>query len=1092
MWNGKRYRCTKCGEIYSEDISKCPHCNVLCVEEPPPVSSVALPAVQECPCLLHYSEDGVVPNRVVSMTEEQQAVVDITSGRHLVLAPPGSGKTEMLTQRILTAMRSGVDVHKMFCVTFTVRAGVEMRDRVISAISCDVTLKGKPIPDIGNIHHFCNRFLAANDLLGNSNIVDEIAQRELMKDVWIQLRKELKLMVRASSREHSVNPPHSQLEFDLDETHVEDVVSVLSGFVENVPPEQERSRYYKALLKSMDEYIENYNDKKKRSIFPELIMGVTRLQRQKVGIPYHLLRPMPRSLTTLKDNGLLSAIATAYAKIKDTYKVLDFDDLITKTYMALREGTTLKPENRFTWIQIDEVQDLNALQWEIIKMVSRDDAVSVFFGDVEQTIFSFMGASAERLARIASSCDVHYFKKNFRSTPYLLDILVRYSLRVLRSKSLFLPTPCGNVAGEGKLRYEYCNLEKTPQIAMAWLDSKCAENVALLVRSNQDADVLEREIEEVIKNTGHEIKYVKISGVEVFEIPAMRDFMAFCSLLNRSGTLMDWARMFSRFGRYPSHIARRLVKVLVDVNITFYEFFAEDEFNENKIKSQVPDAQQVDALRRVHQRFSQLWNDASILLTEATKEATSYREFFNLFIDSCKRQKLFGVNDLATYEELDQLQLKPSTSTDERKCTTLKCVALCTVNRKKQRYQVCKWEVYEHFFKRAEKFFRYLELKDSMNLIENSFAENINFKERLKREWPSVLQLREADLIVGDEKLIISTIHKAKGRQFDGVVIPQCNNGIYPSRYAKSWQDKDEDARVLYVGMSRAKKHLAICWDNERSPFLEEIEDCFKKGFIDFFKSGSTSDWLYQYKEMMETVAEKKCCRATVEKLFDQPGNGQSPDLILKRMAIVAMRYSDDVEWRDRVFGEILTTIPHDPKELDVYVEVLRAIGEMRLMSFSDKLRRGFLYSCYSPMRDDIHYAYLECYDNLIDEKNEDMSLEDVLCRQSGVLFKRQNEKVGSKCESEYLFGIEDALFDNNGDVRMEAARLLYKLTDDTRYTEFDGSEKDWRRLHGHLNEKRIQILKWMISNKKFQLKEGPKEDPWKKHLSELISDSHT
>ncbi len=248
MWNGKRYRCTKCGEIYSETIRKCPHCNVLCVEETPTVSSVALPAVQKCPCL-NYSEDRVVPNRVVSMTEEQQTVVDITSGRHLVLAPPGSGKTEMLTQRILTAMRSGVDVHKMFCVTFTVRAGVEMRDRVISAISCDVTLKGKPIPDIGNIHHFCNCFLAANDLLGNNSIVDEIAQRELMKDVWIQLRKELKRMVHTSSREHSEDS-QLQLKLDLGETHVEDVVSVLSGFVENIPPREERSEYYKKLLTS--------------------------------------------------------------------------------------------------------------------------------------------------------------------------------------------------------------------------------------------------------------------------------------------------------------------------------------------------------------------------------------------------------------------------------------------------------------------------------------------------------------------------------------------------------------------------------------------------------------------------------------------------------------------------------------------------------------------------------------------------------------------------------------------------------------------------------------------------------------------------
>ena len=91
----------------------------------------------------------------MNLTTEQQAVVDISSGRHLVLAPPGSGKTEMLTQRVITALKSGVPPSKMFCVTFTVRAGVEMRERVAAAAMSDSALKGKSLPDIGNVHHFC-------------------------------------------------------------------------------------------------------------------------------------------------------------------------------------------------------------------------------------------------------------------------------------------------------------------------------------------------------------------------------------------------------------------------------------------------------------------------------------------------------------------------------------------------------------------------------------------------------------------------------------------------------------------------------------------------------------------------------------------------------------------------------------------------------------------------------------------------------------------------------------------------------------------------------------------------------------------------
>ena len=49
----------------------------------------------------------------MTLTSEQLSVVNLVSGRHLVLAPPGSGKTEMLSQRIIRALASGVNPKKM-------------------------------------------------------------------------------------------------------------------------------------------------------------------------------------------------------------------------------------------------------------------------------------------------------------------------------------------------------------------------------------------------------------------------------------------------------------------------------------------------------------------------------------------------------------------------------------------------------------------------------------------------------------------------------------------------------------------------------------------------------------------------------------------------------------------------------------------------------------------------------------------------------------------------------------------------------------------------------------------------------------------
>ena len=66
----------------------------------------------------------------IQLTDEQRRVVEIDAGSHLVLAPPGSGKTEILSQRILHAMRTGVNPERMLCATFTNRAAYEMHSRV--------------------------------------------------------------------------------------------------------------------------------------------------------------------------------------------------------------------------------------------------------------------------------------------------------------------------------------------------------------------------------------------------------------------------------------------------------------------------------------------------------------------------------------------------------------------------------------------------------------------------------------------------------------------------------------------------------------------------------------------------------------------------------------------------------------------------------------------------------------------------------------------------------------------------------------------------------------------------------------------------
>ena len=88
----------------------------------------------------------------IKLSEEQQKIVELSEGEHLVLAPPGTGKTELLARRVSLALQRGIPPSKMICLTFTNRAAKGMKERA------DVTHPGSSV-FIGNVHNLCINFL---------------------------------------------------------------------------------------------------------------------------------------------------------------------------------------------------------------------------------------------------------------------------------------------------------------------------------------------------------------------------------------------------------------------------------------------------------------------------------------------------------------------------------------------------------------------------------------------------------------------------------------------------------------------------------------------------------------------------------------------------------------------------------------------------------------------------------------------------------------------------------------------------------------------------------------------------------------------
>lgn len=129
--------------------------------------------------------------------------------------------------------------------------------------------------------------------------------------------------------------------------------------------------------------------------------------------------------------------------------------------------------------------------------------------------------------------------------------------------------------------------------------------------------------------------------------------------------------------------------------------------------------------------------------------------------------------------------------------------------------------------------------------IDNDLIDSEKYPElilQLQHYGAEINTLREADLCSASrikERIYVSTVHKAKGLEFDNVIVFDAVDGRYPNFNATTINQKEEDARKLYVALSRAKKRLYIgisekfinrygrTFDRTITPFLKPVMDKF-------------------------------------------------------------------------------------------------------------------------------------------------------------------------------------------------------------------------------------------------------------------------
>ncbi len=82
----------------------------------------------------------------------------------------------------------------------------------------------------------------------------------------------------------------------------------------------------------------------------------------------------------------------------------------------------------------------------------------------------------------------------------------------------------------------------------------------------------------------------------------------------------------------------------------------------------------------------------------------------------------------------------------------------------------------------------------------------------------------DAEQAGGDDGVVLLTYHRAKGLEWDAVFLPSLEEGLMPIRQADTDEEIAEERRLLYVGVTRARVHLALSWSRRPSRFVRELE----------------------------------------------------------------------------------------------------------------------------------------------------------------------------------------------------------------------------------------------------------------------------
>lgn len=270
----------------------------------------------------------------------------------------------------------------------------------------------------------------------------------------------------------------------------------------------------------------------------------------------------------------------AYAAFKEANQLVDYDDILRMTFTALleRDADTLQMTG-YTWVQVDEVQDMTPLQLAIIDgLCSRGRRTALYLGDEQQAIFGFLGAGGRALDEVKRQCgsNILRLQRNYRSPDYLVNLCNRLATRYLGIDRDFLPQAVAKGTTVRPLRTWTGDTGTLLQMAAAQarrlLNENPEQTTAILVHTNRQG----QEMADVLAD--HGLEFFHVSRPDMFHQAAFKTLWAHLAVVQRPTRQQEWARLLYQTQSVRTlGGARQLMNLLRDAAMSGDELLHADE-----------------------------------------------------------------------------------------------------------------------------------------------------------------------------------------------------------------------------------------------------------------------------------------------------------------------------------------------------------------------------------------------------------------------------------------------------------------------------------------------------------------------------------